>query len=252
VDLNADVGESFGAWKMGGDERLFPYLSSANLACGFHAGDPLTVAHTVQLARRHGVAVGAHPGFPDRVGFGRRDLAASPEEVYADVRYQLGALEAFLRPGRLHHAKAHGALYLKMLRDPPTAAAVARAVRDFDAGLPLVVLGGPGGALMQAAAQEEGVRAVSEAFPDRAYLADGRLAPRGVAGALIPDPELAAARAVRMVLEGRVGALTGGTVRVQAETLCVHGDAPNAVETARAVRGALEAAGVRVRPFGDA
>ena len=248
IDLNADAGESLGPWKMGHDEELFPVLSSVNLAAGFHAGDPLTMHRSVRLAKRHGVAVGVHPGFPDLVGFGRRDMAVTPEQVYADVIYQIGALAGFLRLEglRLHHVKPHGALYLQMLRNPETARAVAQAVRDYDAELPLVLL--PGTA-MEEAAREVGVRYVREAFPDRAYLADGRLAPRSMEGALVRDPERTAERAVQMVLEGRVEALDGGTVAVQADTLCVHGDNPEAVAIARAVRAALEAHGVKIQTY---
>ncbi|WP_287370490.1 5-oxoprolinase subunit PxpA [Oceanithermus sp.] len=248
IDLNADAGESFGPWKMGSDEELFPLLSSVNLATGFHAGDPQTMQRSIALARRHGVAVGAHPGFPDLVGFGRRDLAVTPEQAYADTLYQIGALAAFLKVDgtALHHVKPHGALYLQMLRNEATAEAVARAVRDYDPELPLVLLPNTP---MEAAAARVGVRYVREAFPDRAYLSDGRLAPRSMEGALIRDPERAAERAVQMVLEGKVEALDGGEVEVRAETLCVHGDNPEAVAIARAVRRALEAAGVDVRSY---
>ncbi|ADR36568.1 LamB/YcsF family protein [Oceanithermus profundus DSM 14977] len=248
IDLNADAGESFGPWKMGSDEALFPLLSSVNLATGFHAGDPLTMQRSIALAKKHGVAVGAHPGFPDLVGFGRRDLAVTPEQAYADTLYQIGALAAFLKVEGmpLHHVKPHGALYLQMLRNEATAEAVARAVRDYDPELPLVLLPNTP---MEAAARRVGVRYVREAFPDRAYLADGRLAPRSMEGALVRDPERAAERAVQMVLEGKVAALDGGEVEVRAETLCVHGDNPEAVEIARAVRRALEAAGVDVRSY---
>ena len=251
VDLNADAGESFGPWTMGADEALFASLTSVNLACGFHAGDPLTMHKTVQLAATHGVQVGAHPGFPDRVGFGRRDVGASFEEVYTDVLYQLGALHAFLRVEgvALHHVKAHGALYLKMMRDEATARAVAAAVHDYDASLPLVILGGPGGAVMARAAEEAGVKVVQEAFPDRAYSENGYLAPRSTEGAVIRDPQQAAARAVQMVTEGRIETLEGGTTDIEAQTLCIHGDNPEAPTIAAAVREALEAAGVHVQAF---
>ncbi len=248
IDLNADAGESFGRWTLGHDEELFPLLSSVNLATGFHAGDPRVMLRSVRLAKKHGVAVGAHPGFPDLVGFGRRDLAIRPEEAYTDVLYQIGALSAFLRLEGLplHHVKPHGALYLRMLKDRELAVAVAQAVKDYDPAVPLVLLGGT---LMEEAAKAVGVRYVREAFPDRAYLSDGRLAPRSLEGALIRDPERAAERAVRMVLEGEVEALDGGKVAVAAETLCIHGDNPEAVAIAQAVRRALEAAGVSVRAF---
>ena len=248
IDLNADAGESFGRWQLGHDEELFPLLSSVNLATGFHAGDPRVMLRSVRLAKRHGVAVGAHPGFPDLVGFGRRDLAASPEEAYTDVLYQIGALSAFLRLEGLplHHVKPHGALYLRMLRDEALARAVAQAVKDYDPDLPLVLLGGTP---MEEAAKAVGVRYVREAFPDRAYLSDGRLAPRSMEGALIRDPKQAARRAVQMVLEGEIEALDGGRVKVEAETLCVHGDNPEAVAIARAVREALVEHGVEIKAF---
>ncbi len=248
IDLNADAGESFGRWKLGQDERLFPLLTSVNLATGFHAGDPLTIRDAVRLAKSHGVAVGAHPGFPDLVGFGRRDMAVTPDQAYADVLYQIGALSAFLRLAGLplHHVKPHGALYLRMLKDKPLAKAVAQAIKDYDPEVPLVLLGGT---LMEEAAQEVGVRYVREAFPDRAYLSDGRLAPRSMAGALIRDPKAAAERAVAMVLEQEIDALDGGKVRIEAETLCIHGDNPEAVEIARAVREALTEAGVELKTY---
>ncbi len=248
IDLNADAGESFGRWKLGQDERLFPLLTSVNLATGFHAGDPLTIRDAVRLAKSHGVAVGAHPGFPDLVGFGRRDMAVTPDQAYADVLYQIGALSAFLRLAGLplHHVKPHGALYLRMLKDKPLAKAVAQAIKDYDPEVPLVLLSGT---LMEEAAQEVGVRYVREAFPDRAYLSDGRLAPRSMAGALIRDPKAAAERAVAMVLEQEIDALDGGKVQIEAETLCIHGDNPEAVEIARAVREALTEAGVELKTY---
>lgn len=251
VDLNADAGESFGPWPMGADERLFPWLSSVNLACGFHAGDPLTMRRTVRLAREHGVAVGAHPGFPDLVGFGRRDLAMQPDELHAAVLYQLGALSAFLAAEgmRVHHVKPHGALHHRVVRDEAAADAVAHAIHDFDPEVPFVVLGGAGGRLMQRAAEQHGLHAVPEAFPDRAYLASGFLTPRSMEGSLVRDPAEVAERAVAMVTRGEVDAIDGGSARIEARTLCIHGDNPEAPETARAVRHALAAAGIDVRAF---
>jgi UPF0271 protein len=248
IDLNADAGESFGSWRLGQDDELFPLISSVNVACGFHAGDPLTIRRTLALAQRTATAVGAHPGFPDRVGFGRRELAATPEEVYADVLYQVGALSAFLRAAGmpLHHVKPHGALYNRATRDPETARAIAQAVRDFDARVPLVVL--PHTPL-ESEAQALGLSTVAEAFPERGYSRDGRLAPRGTPGAWIHDPALAARRAVRMVVEGQVEAVEGGTVPVRAQTLCIHGDNPRAVEIAQAVREALLAEGVSIETY---
>lgn len=248
IDLNADAGESFGVWKLGQDEVLFELLTSLNLACGFHAGDPLTMQQAVRLAKSKGVAVGAHPGFPDKVGFGRREMAATPEEVYGDVLYQIGAIAAFLKVEGLplHHVKAHGALYNRATRDASTARAIAQAIRDFDAAVPMVVL--PGTPL-EDAALAMGLRAVREAFPERGYTADGRLAPRGTPGAIIHDPEEAAQRALKMVLEGKVIAVDGQEVALKAETLCIHGDNPNAPKIARHIRQALEAEGVVFRAF---
>lgn len=236
---------------MGADERIFPSLTSVNLACGFHAGDPATMVRTVRLARDHGLAVGAHPGLPDLVGFGRREMAVAPADLYALVLYQLGALGAIVGAEgmRMHHVKPHGALHHRIARDPDAAGAVARAARDFDPRIPFVVLGGAGGRIMREAAEEHGLTAVAEAFPDRAYLADGRLAPRSTEGAFLQDPEEVAERAVTMVVRGEVAALDGGTARVEARTLCIHGDGPHAPEVAAAVRRALEHAGVDVRTY---
>ena len=251
IDLNADAGESFGHWQVADEASLFPHLTSVNLACGFHAGDPLSMQTAVELAKANGVAVGAHPGFPDKVGFGRRDLAASAEEVRSDVLYQLGALQAFLRHADMpmHHVKAHGSLYLKMMTDADTAGAVADAVAAFDPQLPLVVLAGAGGALMAKTAEDFGLKTVAEAFPDRAYLANGQLAPRRMKGAVLNDAAHIAERAVALATGQALQALDGGEVTVEAETLCLHGDNPNAPETAAAVRQALQKAGVSVAAF---
>ncbi|HEU4740698.1 MAG TPA: 5-oxoprolinase subunit PxpA [Meiothermus sp.] len=248
IDLNADAGESFGNWRLGNDEELFKYVTSANLACGFHAGDPLTLRHSVELCKRLGVAAGAHPGFPDLVGFGRREMAATPDEVYADVLYQLGALSAFLKLEGipLHHVKAHGALYNRAAKDAATAKAIAQAIRDFDPGLPMVVL--PGTPL-ETQALALGLRAVREAFPERGYAPDGRLAARGTPLAIIHDPEEAARRAVRIVLDGKLEAVDGSEIRLEAQTLCIHGDNPGAPQIARRIRQALEAEGVEIRAF---
>lgn len=248
IDLNADAGESYGAWPMGRDEELFPLVSSVNLACGFHAGDPSTMRASVRLALRHGVAVGAHPGFPDLVGFGRREMTIRGEEIYADVLYQIAALAGFVRAeGRtLHHVKAHGALYMQMADDEEVCRAVAAAVRAYADDLPLVVLAG---SAMRKWAQAEGVVTIAEGFPDRGYLATGVLAPRSLPGSLVKEPELAAARAVRMAIGEPVETVDANQVAVEAETLCIHGDNPESVEIARAVREALEAAGIRIAAY---
>jgi 5-oxoprolinase (ATP-hydrolysing) subunit A len=245
IDINADAGESFGPWRMGSDAALFPLLTSVNLAAGFHAGDPLAMLAAVELAKEHGVAVGVHPGFPDLVGFGRRDMEVTPEHVYTDVLYQIGALSAFLKARRmsLHHVKPHGALYNRATRHAQVARAIADAVRDYDPELPLVVLAG---SLSERVAREAGTRVAPEAFPDRAYLPDGTLAPRSMKGALLHDPDRAAERAVSMALEGRVAAHDGQAVSLRPETLCIHGDNPEAPAIARAIRQALTTKGVTV------
>lgn len=251
IDLNADAGESFGHWQVADEAALFPQLSSVNLACGFHAGDPLTMQRSVALAKRLGVAIGAHPGFDDKPGFGRRDIAATGEQIFTDTLYQLGALQAFLKGEGLpmHHVKAHGALYLKMMKDEETARAFSEAVATFNQKLALVVLAGKGGELMQKVGQELGLRVVSEAFPDRAYLANGQLAPRSLPGSVLDEPELIAQRAVMLAKGEAITALDGGEVSVRAETLCLHGDNPHAPKTAAAVRQALEAASIRIQAF---
>jgi 5-oxoprolinase (ATP-hydrolysing) subunit A len=243
LDLNSDLGEGFGRWALGDDAALLQVVTSANVACGFHAGDPATMERTVRTAVEHGVAIGAQVSYPDLVGFGRRELDVAPADLTADVLYQLGALEAFARAAgsRVRYVKPHGALYNRIVRDPVQAAAVVEAVRRYDPALPLLTL--PGSAAMAAAA-EAGVPAVGEGFADRAYTPEGRLVSRREPGAVLDDPERVAARAVRMATEGRVETADGGEVTVEVRSLCVHGDTPGAVELARAVRAALEAAGV--------
>lgn len=247
VDLNADLGEAFGAYAMGADEAVLAYVSSANVACGFHAGDPMVIDRTVARAVRAGVAVGAHPSHFDLRGFGRREIAADPAEVEADVVYQVGAVAAFARAHGSHltHVKPHGALYNQAAGDEALARAVARGTARV--GRELVLVGLAGSAAMRRAAEAEGLRFAAEAFADRAYDASGRLVPRSRPGALITDPSSAAAKAVRIVREGRVAAIDGTTVEMAADTLCLHGDNPHALEIARAVREALEAAGVTVQ-----
>lgn len=254
IDLNADAGESYGAWTLGDDAALFPLLSSVNIACGFHAGDPETMLEAVALAGRHGLGIGAHPSYPDLPGFGRRILEAAPEQVYADTLYQISALSGMVKVAglSLQHVKAHGALSTRAWTHAPTAAAIAQAARDFDPTLPLLVL--PATEL-EHQARALGVPVVLEAFPERAYLQDGRLAPRSLPGSSIHDPAEAARRAVMMATQGRVEAIDGGFFvfdqnrHFEVDSLCIHGDNPNAVNIARAVREALEQAGVEVRSF---
>ena len=248
IDLNADAGESFGPWVLGNDAALFDQISTVNVACGFHAGDPLTMRRTLELARDKGVQVGAHPGYPDLVGFGRRVIAASADEVHADVLYQIGALEGFARliGTPLRHVKAHGALSNRAWEDAATARAVAQATRDFDPSLPLVVLPGTH---LEIEASNLNLPVILEAFPERAYLQNGQLAPRSMQGSSIHDPLEAARRAVMMVTQGKVETIDGGWFAMRPQTLCIHGDNPHAVEIARHVRRALEAEGVKIERF---
>lgn len=246
IDLNADVGESLGPWTMGADEALVPFVTSVNVACGFHAGDPLTIRRTVALAHGAGVALGAHPGYPDLVGFGRRDLAMSPAELEAAVLYQVAALAGIVgaEGGRLAHVKPHGALYNRAAVDPAVAAPIARAVASLDPTLRLV---GPPGSALLAAAEAHGLRGVAEGFADRAYEVDGSLRSRRLPGAVHEDSAGAVAQAVEIALHGRVTSADGVEIDLPVETLCIHGDTPGAVAVAAAVREALAAAGVEVR-----
>ncbi len=248
IDLNADVGESLGAWSLGEDEALIPLLSSVNVAAGLHAGDPVVIERTVALAVRAGAAIGAHPGYPDLAGFGRRAMALSPGEIEASVLYQVGAVAAFARSAgaELRHVKAHGALYNRAARDPDAAAAIARAVRRFSASLVLVGLAGS--ALVQAG-REAGLAVAEEAFADRAYGPDGSLRSRDLPGAVLDDPGDAARQALAIV-RGTLSASDGSPLAVRADTICVHGDLPGAAARARAVREALVGAGVEIRALG--
>jgi 5-oxoprolinase (ATP-hydrolysing) subunit A len=246
IDLNSDVGESFGAYRLGADAEVMRSITSANVACGYHAGDPAVMRATVRLAREAGVAVGAHPGFPDLVGFGRRELRASPREVEDMVLYQIGALAAIAASEgvSLAHVKAHGALYNMAARDGALADAIARAVCAFDRSL--VLFGLPGSELLRAG-EAAGLRVASEGFADRGYAPDGSLSPRAVAGSVIHDPEEVVRRSLRMVAGGQVTATDGSTLSFSVDTLCVHGDTPGAAELTRQLRDGLESHGVKVR-----
>ncbi len=250
IDLNCDMGESFGAYVLGNDEALMPLITSANIACGYHAGDPMVMDRTVRLAVRYGVGIGAHPGFPDLIGFGRRAMHLTPDETENYILYQVGALAAFARSAgaELTHVKPHGALYNIAARDPEVARAVARGVARAGRGLILV---GLAGSAMAQAAQELGIPFAREGFADRAYRSDGTLCPRHIPGAVIHDPEQAAAQAVRIAQQGEVVAIDGAVIPMAVDTLCIHGDTPGAVEIARAVRRQLEDAGVTVAPMGQ-
>lgn len=245
VDLNADLGESFGRYTLGMDERILPVISSANIACGFHASDPVVMEKTVLLAKQAGAAVGAHPGYPDLMGFGRRNMAVSPAEARAYILYQLGALDAFLRPlgMKMRHVKPHGAFYNMAAADWLLAKAVCEAVRDFD---PSLVLLGLSGSELIRAAEDAGLASRSEVFADRAYAENGTLVPRGRPGAVVTDEAETVRRVVRMVTEGKVTSVTGRDVSIRADSVCVHGDGEKAVLFAQSVRKALEENGVRV------
>jgi len=249
VDLNCDMGESFGAYALGADAEILPFITSANVAAGFHAGDPQVIDRTVALAVKHGVAVGAHPGFPDLVGFGRRAMSCTPDEVEAMVLYQVAAVAGFARAhgAALRHVKPHGALYNMAAQDPSLALAIARGIARFDRSLTLVGLSGS--RTMGQAAQATGLRFAAEAFADRAYNPDGTLVSRRLPNAVLTDPAQAAAQAVQMVKEQIVVAHDGTRVAIAAETICLHGDNPAAAANARAIRAALEAAQVKVVPL---
>ncbi|MBU6246864.1 MAG: LamB/YcsF family protein [Xanthomonadaceae bacterium] len=245
IDLNCDLGESFGAWRMGEDSVLLTLVSSANVACGFHAGDPTIMQRTVAEATARGVAIGAHVSLPDLQGFGRREMAVSPAEVHAMTLYQLGALDSFARAAgtTVAHMKPHGALYNMAARDRALADAIAGAVRAFDPSLRLFGLAGS--ALLDAG-RAAGLAVVSEAFADRRYRADGSLQPRREPDAMLTDDAEATAQALRMAVDGVVTAVDGTTVQLEADTLCLHGDGAHAVAFARSLRAALEQAGLRV------
>ena len=248
VDLNSDLGESLGTWRLGDDEAMLDVVTSANVACGFHAGDSLTLQQTCARAVERGVAIGAQVGYRDLVGFGRRFVDMDPDELTADVVYQVGALEMLARVagGRVAYVKPHGALYTAIVHHEEQAEAVVRAVVAIDRDLP--VLGLPGSAFLRRA-EAAGLRTVVEAFADRAYTPEGTLVPRGEPGAVLHDPAEVAARMVRLATEQRVTAVDGTDIEVRAESICTHGDTPGAVEMARAVRTALTGAGVEIAPF---
>lgn len=248
IDLNSDVGESFGAWRMGADAEVMRSITSANVACGYHAGDPGVMRQTIRLARDSGVAVGAHPGYPDLVGFGRREMKASAKDVEDMVLYQIGALAAIAAAEgvKLAHVKAHGALYNQAVRDRSLADAIAAAVRAFDRSL--VLFGLPGSELLHAG-ERAGLRVAAEGFADRAYNADGSLASRTEPGSVIHDPKEVVRRSLRIVREGRVTARDGSELAVHVDTLCTHGDTPGAHELTRLLREGLQREGVAVLPL---
>ncbi len=248
IDLNSDMGESFGRWKLGDDEALLSVVSSANIACGFHAGDPSVMLHTLEFAASHGVTVGAHVAYRDLAGFGRRYIDVAPTELKADVMYQIAALEGLAQAvgAVVQYVKPHGALYNRIVHDEAQAAAVVDAIRCIDPNLG--VLTQPGAVVGRLAA-DAGLHVFHEAFADRAYNPDGTLVSRRLPGAVIADPDAVAARVVRMAMRHEVEAIDGSVVTLHADSVCVHGDSPSAVAMARAVRAGLEAEGMVVRPF---
>ena len=248
VDLNCDVGESFGRYELGHDEDLLSHVTSANIACGFHAGDPSTMRRTIRSAIDKGVAIGSHPGYPDIQGFGRRFMDVAPQEAYDFVVYQVGALQGFASAleARLQHVKPHGALYNAAAVNASLAAAIAAAVRDVDQSL---ILFGLAGSALIAAGEKAGLRTANEAFADRRYQADGTLTSRRRPDALITDHAEAVEQALRLVKEGKVRSLDGADVEVRADTICIHGDGPESVGFARLIREQLERDGIEVRPI---
>ena len=238
VDLNSDLGESFGNYRIGCDELVLPLVSSANVACGYHASDPVVMEKTVALAAGAGIQVGAHPGFPDLMGFGRRNLAVSPAETKAYTTYQLGALDGFLRAKgmRMQHVKPHGAMYNMAAKDYELSRGICEAIREFDPEL--IVLALSGGELLRCAS-DMGLRAASEVFADRAYEEDGTLVNRRKEGSMITDEDLAIERVIRMVKEGKVTAITGKDIPIRADSVCVHGDGPKALAFVEKIRTAL-------------
>src|SRR3984893_4074202 len=250
LDLNADVGESFGAYSMGHDAELMRSITSASIAAGFHGGDPSVLRDTIRLAKTHGVAVGAHPGFPDLAGFGRREMRVTPQEAEDFVLYQVAAVAGVALAGgtRLRHVKPHGALYNMAARDPALAAAIARGVAAIDRSL--ILYGLPNSELLKAG-RAAGLRVAAEGFADRAYSPDGSLVARSRPGSVIHDPALVVSRAIRMVKEQLVIAIDGSAVTIRVDTVCVHGDTPGADHLAAELRAGLESAGVAVKAIGD-
>ena len=248
VDLNCDLGESFGNYTCGMDASVIPHISSTNVACGFHAGDPLVMSKTVQLAKQYNVAVGAHPGYPDLVGFGRRNMAVSPLELKAMMQYQIGALQAFCKAQgvKLQHVKPHGAMYNMAAKDRKLADAICDAILEIDDSL---ILLGLSGSEMLKAAKDKGLRYASEVFADRAYEPDGSLTPRALEGSVITDEDEAIKRVLQMVNDGTVVTRSGKIIPIEADSICLHGDGAKAVEFAKRIRQELTDSGVEIVPL---
>ena len=252
MDLNCDMGESFGAYKLGMDEQVMKYISSANIACGFHAGDPLVMDKTVKMAVESKVGIGAHPGYPDLLGFGRRNMACSPEEIQHYLIYQISAIKGFchVHGAKLSHVKPHGALYLDAVENEIIAQAIAKGIMSLDPDLYFVALAGKKGETMRRMGEELGLNVVYEAFPDRAYTSEGTLVSRKQPGAVISDPDEVAQRALDMA-NGFVKAVDGTNIELEVQTLCVHGDNPGAVSLVANIRKTLEANDIKVKPMGE-
>lgn len=248
VDLNADLGESFGNYKCGMDDEVVRYISSANIACGFHASDPTVMQKTVCMAKENDVAVGAHPGYPDLIGFGRRNMAVSPAELKAMVQYQIGAINAFCSAAQipLKHVKPHGAMYNMAARDERLAMAIAEGIMEVN---PELILLGLSGSLLLSAAERAGLRTASEVFADRAYQSDGSLVPRGMEGAVIQSEDMAVERSVRMVKEGVVTSIDGKDIPIKADSICLHGDGEKAVVFAGKIHDGLMKEGIAIMPI---
>ena len=253
IDLNCDMGESFGNYKLGLDEEVIKYISSANVACGFHAGDPMVMEHTVKMAKMNHVAVGAHPGFPDMMGFGRRELAASNEEITNYIIYQVGALSAFAKANQtnLHHVKPHGKLYSMSWKSEEIAMATAMGIAKVDPALIYLVMAGPKGDFAVKAGERFGLKMAREAFPDRAYLPDGSLVPRGQKGDVIHDSEEVVARAVKMASENKITAIDGTTIEMRIDTICVHGDNPSAIGIVKDMKNAFASEEILIKSLKD-
>ena len=253
IDLNSDVGESFGSYKLGLDEQVVPLITSANIACGFHAGDPGVMRRTIGMARDHGVAAGAHPGLPDLLGFGRRTMDVSLQEIKDYTTYQIGAMQAFAAAEgiRLQHVKPHGALYNMAVRDPRIWETVAAAMADVDPSLILFVLAGANRKELEAVGERCGIRVAFEFFADRAYNPDGSLVARSLEGAVIHDHDLAAERVMKMATSGTVACIDGSEIELAAETICVHGDNPAALSLVKKIRETLIGAGVKIQAVGE-
>ena len=246
VDINCDMGESFGMYKLGHDEEVIKYISSANIACGFHAGDPIWMNKTVTLAQNHGVEIGAHPSYPDLAGFGRRNMDISSDELKSDILYQIGALQAFTKDKKLQHVKPHGALYNQAVVNETIAKTICEAILEYDSNLILLALSG---SKWVKTAKEMGLKAYNEIFADRALNDDGSLVSRSKKGSVLHDVNEVADRSNQMVIEGIATTISGNEIEVEADSLCIHGDTPGAVQMAMNINNTLKSAGVEIIPL---